>query len=432
MNPATQKATHPRIAGRIFHQPLMIYPPKLQVIVNGISPRIGIDGWEDDQNSPAEPGRPPNGSSIANGIAVIDVYGSLVKRCSGMDAESGLTSYQDIQNELNAAAADARVTAILLDVDSYGGECAGAFDLSDLIYAIRQKIPVYAIANSFALSAGFAIASAAEKVFVNQDGLVGSVGVIAIHCDQSGYDEKTGLKYTAITFGAHKNDATPYAPLTDQAATELQADVDRLGELFVAKVARNRGMSVEAVRETQAKIYSGAEAIQVGFADQIGTIDDAMAAINLKLGTKRVLSNPRTFTASASAAAIQPKEVTHVTENTETRADAGTGTPPDAEAIRREVSASALADFKKNKLGIENLCRLNPKFVNRAAGFIAEGLTVEQVQEKLLAERVTEAGTEELATAVMPVTGAETKPNSGSLVAACKKLAQNMIQKARS
>ena len=83
----------------------------------------------------------------------------------------------------------------------------------------RKEKPIYAIANDAAFSAAYAIASSAERLFVTSTGGVGSVGVIAIHVDQSGFDEKVGRKYTAVFAGAKKNDFNPHEPLSDSART---------------------------------------------------------------------------------------------------------------------------------------------------------------------------------------------------------------------
>ena len=96
---------------------------------------------------------------------------------------------------------------MLLDVDSPGGEVGGLFDLADEVFSVREKKPCYAIANDEAFSAAYALASSAHRLFVTSTGGVGSVGVIAIHMDQSGWDEKVGRKYTAVFAGARKNDS---------------------------------------------------------------------------------------------------------------------------------------------------------------------------------------------------------------------------------
>ena len=98
-----------------------------------------------------------------------------------------------------------------------------------------------------AYSAAYAIASAAERVYLPRTGGMGSIGVIAIHVDQSAYDEKKGLKYTAIYAGARKNDFSSHKPLTDKAMEVVQAEVDEVYDLFAETVARNRGIKATAI-----------------------------------------------------------------------------------------------------------------------------------------------------------------------------------------
>ena len=144
---------------------------------------------------------------------------------------------------LDAARDDPEVKAILLDIDSPGGESGGVFDLADRIRAATLVKPVWAVANDMAFSAAYALASAAQKVYVSRTGGVGSIGVIAIHVDQSLRDAQEGLHFTAVYAGDRKNDLTPHAPLSNDAQRFLQGEVDRVYGLFVDTVARQRGLS---------------------------------------------------------------------------------------------------------------------------------------------------------------------------------------------
>jgi ClpP class serine protease len=91
--------------------------------------------------------------------------------------------------------ADPRVRGVILDVDSSGGEVGGLFDLVDQIGAIKaaSQKPLWAVANEGALSAAYAIASTADRLYVTRTGEVGSIGVVAVHVDESGADEQAGL-----------------------------------------------------------------------------------------------------------------------------------------------------------------------------------------------------------------------------------------------
>ena len=113
------------IASRVFHTPLMIDSKKLAAILAVLAPRLGLEPLAADAALLTEQrSRKPYAVTDA-GIAVIEVSGSLVNRASGMDAQSGLTSYEQLGNEILEAATDPQVRGILLRLDSYGGEANG-------------------------------------------------------------------------------------------------------------------------------------------------------------------------------------------------------------------------------------------------------------------------------------------------------------------
>ncbi|WP_264374880.1 MULTISPECIES: S49 family peptidase [Wolbachia] len=203
--------------------------------------------------------------------AIIPIHGILTKKPGAFDDFLGMTSYEKIQEEVEEALSNKDIETILLDIDSSGGEVNGLFDLADFIYESRAKKRIVAIANDDAYSAAYAIASSAEKVFVSRTSGVGSIGVIASHIDQSRFDEKQGIKYTTIFAGSRKNDLNPHEPITSESLESLQKEVDRLYEMFVQLIARNRGLSIEKIRSTEAGLYFGEKAVEIGLADGVTT-----------------------------------------------------------------------------------------------------------------------------------------------------------------
>ena len=266
----------PHLAARLYGVPLAIHRPKLDVILAVLGPRIGLA----DLAAPSAftpPVRPA--ATQTTKVAVIPIHGTLVRRTVGLEAESGLTSYAGLSAQLDAALASPDVAAILLDVDSPGGESGGVFDLADRIRAAAQTKPVWAVANDMAFSAAYALASAASKVFVSRTGGVGSIGVIAMHVDQSEKDAQDGVRYTAVFAGDRKNDLNPHEPISSEAHAFLKGEVNRVYGLFVETVARNRGIEASAVRDTEAGLFFGQAAVAIGLADAIGTFDDALAQL---------------------------------------------------------------------------------------------------------------------------------------------------------
>ncbi|WP_264337558.1 S49 family peptidase [Wolbachia endosymbiont (group B) of Dolichovespula media] len=203
--------------------------------------------------------------------AVIAIHGILTKKPGAFDDFLGMTSYEKIQEEIEEALSNKDIETILLDIDSPGGEVNGVFDLADFIYESRTKKRIIAIANDDAYSAAYAIASSTEKVFVSRTSGVGSIGVIASHIDQSRFDEKCGIKYTTVFAGSRKNDLNPHEPITSESLESLQKEVDRLYEMFVQLIARNRGLSIEKIRSTEAGLYFGERAVEIGVADGVTT-----------------------------------------------------------------------------------------------------------------------------------------------------------------
>lgn len=279
----------PHLAQKLFNTPLAIHPQKAEVIVSSLTERLGITQirsamMEDDDEYFSRKARKDSGYDVLEGIAIIPVYGTLVQKLGTLRPYSGMTGYDGIRRVFLTAINDPEVKGICLDIDSPGGEVAGCFDLVDLIYAERGKKPVYAILSENAFSAAYAIASAADKIYVPRTGGVGSVGVIVIHCDWSQHIKDDGLKVSIITYGNRKAESNPYVALSDEAKAAIQHDVDEMGRLFVSTVSRNRGLSETVIRNTQAACYLAAEGVQMGLADVVASPDVAFQELMKESG----------------------------------------------------------------------------------------------------------------------------------------------------
>lgn len=210
-----------------------------------------------------------------------------------------------------AALAEPAAGAVLLEVDSPGGEVGGLFDLVDRLAALRNEAgkPLWAVAHEGALSAAFAIASVADRLYVTRTAEVGSVGVVAIHVDESAADAMAGLRWTLIHAGDRKIDGNAHAPLSEAAVSAIQADVDALHADLVPLVARNRNLSPDAVHATQAAIYRGRRGIAAGFADTLGTVDVALVDLTRMLEPPR----PREGTPPRGGTVLSPRRKTPMT-----------------------------------------------------------------------------------------------------------------------
>ena len=208
---------------------------------------------------------------VSDGILTIPVYGSLLDKFS-MQFGSWATGYEYIQKAFERGMSDAGVRSILLDIDSPGGHGAGNFELVDYMAEIGDAKPVHAVANGLALSGGYSIASVADSLMVRPSGSTGSVGVIAVHFDMSEMLANEGIKPTVIRSGKYKAEGNMLEPLSEHARERFQEESDRMYGTFVATVAKNRGISEDSVRETEAQVYGAEDSVAIGFADRVGEI----------------------------------------------------------------------------------------------------------------------------------------------------------------
>lgn len=220
---------------------------------------------------------------LIDGVAIIPVRGVLFQ---GAWSCSWATGYDWIRRGFVAALSDPEVRAIVLDIDSPGGEVAGCFDLADTIHAARGVKPIAAILSESAYSAAYALASAVDpgRLSVPRTGGAGSIGVIWMHVDWSTALTGAGIKVTFVTYGDRKADGHPEIPLSKEARERFQADVDMMGDLFVATVARNRNLAPQKVRDTQAATFLGQKGVDLGLADVVLAPDAAFQSLLDELG----------------------------------------------------------------------------------------------------------------------------------------------------
>ena len=333
---------HAQIAQRAFNTPLLVEPSKAMAFLSGLGPRItgrqvrlaGIEVAPEDMAHAALPTRAgilTNGLStqyqqdgrtpfaLQDGVAVIEVSGVLVHRGAWIGQSSGQTSYEGIAAQLAAAAFDPAVRGIALEIDSFGGEVAGVFDLADAIRAARVAKPVWAFVAEHAFSAGYALASQADRVILPRTGAVGSIGVVVMHADLSGQLSDAGVTVTLIHSGVHKVDGNPYAPLPDRVRARIQAEIDAIRGLFAQTVAAGRGrrLSADAALATEAECYRGAEALAAGLADEVSDPASAFAAFAAAVkgrGTVRTTGPGRTQQSHLSKESMMKPDALSATE----------------------------------------------------------------------------------------------------------------------
>ncbi len=248
-----------------------------------------------------------------NGSAVIPVHGVLLNRFNY--ALPYATGYNAIRSMLNAALADPDVERIILDLNSPGGQVAGAFELTHDIRAAREIKPIHAVVDSMAFSAGYAIASSATDITLSPSAEAGSIGVVSMHMNVGPAFKEMGIEITFIYAGKHKVDGNPYEELPDDVKAAIQADVDRTYGVFVSSVeaGRNGKMTEAQARATEAQCYGAEDCVALGLADAVMAPGAALASFEANPGGNSA-SNQKT-------SATQEKEEITMTEIAQARAE---------------------------------------------------------------------------------------------------------------
>jgi signal peptide peptidase SppA len=308
------KASLLHIADLVVDQPLFLLPEKLGIIAEVLKGRIGLDGdipgeavrslspeaaalaapvlFEGPQASRFEGDsldRDEAGKVVgimpyrrtAEGVGIITITGALINRGAWVGASSGKTSYEGIAFQLKMAAADKKTKAIVLDLESPGGQAIGAMETAALVRSVCDEKPVHAFVNGMAASAAYAIASGAKTVTSIPSGLSGSIGVVMLHADFSRALDREGITPTIIHSGAHKADGNPYQPLSGPVRADLQEECDKFYAQFLATVAAGRGKrcTVAMARATEARTFIGADGVAAGLVDEIGSFSELVGAL---------------------------------------------------------------------------------------------------------------------------------------------------------
>jgi signal peptide peptidase SppA len=230
----------------------------------------------------AKADKPAYGAAGAKeNVAVIPVWGVISHRAHMVQdiCGPGGTSTEILDHAIRSAAADPAIRSIVLDIDSPGGSVFGVAEVATTIMEARASKPIAAVANSLAASAAYWIGTAAHELFVTPSGEVGSIGVYAAHTDFSKAEEAAGRKTTLISAGKFKTEGNPLGPLSDDAKAYMQERVDGYYTQFVRAVAKQRGVSVDAVRSGygQGRTLGADDALSAGMVDGVATLSEVIS-----------------------------------------------------------------------------------------------------------------------------------------------------------
>jgi ClpP class serine protease len=269
-----------RILDAITAQPWAITQEALSTILSVASREAG-----DLEAVQAKLGRPLQNAravTLRDGAAVIPLTGPIFRRANLFTQISGATSIEILARDFQAALDDPSVAAIILDIDSPGGEVNGVNEFASQIYAARQRKPVIAYVGNMAASAGYWIASAASEIVVDATAMLGSIGVVAAYSSER--DSGT-LEFTSSVSPKKRPDVG-----SSEGRRQIQDLIEATAEVFVGAVARNRGISAERVASDfgAGGMLVGEAAVKAGMADRLGSLEALIA----QCGAGRRASRP--------------------------------------------------------------------------------------------------------------------------------------------
>jgi ClpP class serine protease len=419
------------IASRVLNTPLLLEPSYARVFFSALASRLNITEINDAE------GQVPMGQKlrvdgrsfnktrknawgeeevlfqVVDSVALLDVKGTLVHKHGYLKPYSGMTGYDGIINRAAMMFAEPDVKGVLMDMHTPGGEVAGCFDTADRLRQMAEQAgkPIWSLCYDMTASAGMALASAGSRRLITQTGVAGSVGVVMAHASYEDYLKQEGVKVTLIHSGAHKVEGNPYEDLPAEVLARFQADTNALRQQFAELIARNLGVSVEAVLATEAACYRGQEAIDIGFADQLVNGHEALAEFSEHLSTQgRIITigatmatetqTPAATTALPAAVEGQADQPSANTERTRVR-----GILQHAEATGRTEMAEHLA--YETEMSVE-----------QAAGLLAKAPKAESAALNASTALDRLMATEEQPNLTAAATIGDDKPNTAQGIAA--------------
>ncbi|HWP23553.1 MAG TPA: signal peptide peptidase SppA [Candidatus Binatia bacterium] len=194
-----------------------------------------------------------------------------------LQIEGTIDDSQDVLSELKRLKEMPWVKAIVVRIDSPGGAVAPTQEIFEEIQKSKKQKPFIASLGGMATSGGYYIAAACDKIVANPGTLTGSIGVIMQLSNVEELMKKIGVKGVNIKSGQNKDLGSPFQPLSPEGKQILQGLVDNVHGQFVAAVAKGRGMDEAEVRKlADGRVYSGAQAKELGLVDQFGTLQEAI------------------------------------------------------------------------------------------------------------------------------------------------------------
>jgi ClpP class serine protease len=232
-------------------------------------------------------GRPiPNTAeaTVRNGVAIIPVAGPLFRYANLFTSISGATSFERLSADIGTVMANPNVHHVIYDINSPGGEVDGVAETAELIYGFRGVKPQTAYVSHLGTSAAYWLAAAADEIVASKTSMLGSIGAVLSVVDRSAQDEEVGIKRMEFVSSVSPDKRVdPFSDDADEAArarVKIQGLVDRIGNVFVEVVASYRGVEESAITRHKGGLLLGADAVDGGLADGLGTLEGLIEAFS--------------------------------------------------------------------------------------------------------------------------------------------------------
>lgn len=370
--------------------------------------------------TPEEPEEVPHLLDIQGSVGVISVKGPLTNKDSWINRYIGVTSYNDIREAVVYAAQAPEVEQILMDIESGGGAVSGVSDTASLISMVNDKVkPVTAFTDGMMASAAYWLGSSAGKVYASKTAMVGSIGVIATHMEESEALKKEGIGVTVMRAGKYKALANGVEPLTAAAKTQMQEHLDGAYKVFVQHVAEARNVSYDMAdsKMAQGREFMGEAAVGAGLVDGIESFDSLFAKLSAKsIDTSvNLIDNHGKYLQQGSGMgkkALTEVEIAAMAEGGITAAAAAAAAAasgiipePDAEALaaaalteaQAEPTAEAVVMTLEVKTDIGVLDYLQGQIREKDAQALATGIELSGLQKQVEDMQAAHAGLMEIA-----------------------------------
>jgi len=207
-------------------------------------------------------------------VAVVYAEGSIVNG----EGEENEVGGARLSREIRQARKDEKVKAIVLRVNSPGGSALASEAIQHELKLAQEKMPVVVSMGSLAASGGYWISAYGDKIYAQSNTLTGSIGVIGVFFNIQELAADHGVTFDSVKTTEHADVMSVYRPKTEEEMVVIQRHVDLIYESFLAKVAEGRELDLDEVRELAGgRIWSGADALDLGLVDELGGLGDAIA-----------------------------------------------------------------------------------------------------------------------------------------------------------